>query len=63
MHLHDVDPTVNMPDDYVLVIRASTMLRGLGHMLNQHRSVAKAWAPIADKVLVDAGEVPSEILQ
>lgn len=42
--------------DFVLAGRASLMLRGLGHMLNQHRSAAQAWAPIAESVLKEAGE-------
>ena len=56
------DATVALGDDYVLVARASLMLRGLGHLLNQHRSVARAWAPLAEKVLRGAGEDPERLL-
>lgn len=56
------DRTVAMADDYVLVVRASLMLRGLGHMLNQHRSTAKSWEPLAVKVLTDAGLNPDDIM-
>ena len=51
------DPQTRTSDDYVMVARCSMMLRGLGHILNQPRSAAKAWAPIAEKVLRDEGEV------
>ena len=53
-----VDPQGRNSEDYVMVARCSLMLRGLCHMLNQHRSAAKAWAPIARRVLLEeAGEV------
>jgi aarF domain-containing kinase len=60
--LFAADPTVAMADDFVLVVRASLMLRGLGHMVGQHRSVAAAWAPLAEAVLRAAGEDPDNIL-
>jgi aarF domain-containing kinase len=51
------DPQTRNSEDYVMVARCSLMLRGLGSMLNQHRSAAAAWAPIARKVLrEEAGE-------
>lgn len=56
------DPRVALNRDFVLVGRASLMLRGLGHMLNQHRSAAKAWAPIAERVLRENGEDPATVL-
>ena len=56
------DPVRVVPDSFVLVARASLMLRGLGHMLNQHRSCAAAWAPLAEGVLRAAGEDPAEVL-
>ena len=34
-----------------MVGRASILLRGLAHMLQQSRSVAKSWKPIAEHVL------------
>ena len=60
--LEAVDPQGSTSEDYVMVARCSLMLRGLGHILNQHRSAAKAWAPIAERVLREAGQeyVPIE---
>mmetsp|Transcript_31701 Transcript_31701/g.94855 ORF Transcript_31701/g.94855 Transcript_31701/m.94855 type:complete len:432 (-) Transcript_31701:116-1411(-) len=49
------DPIENVPKDFIMVSRASIMLRGLAHALHQSRSVAKAWKPIAEKVLRDEG--------
>jgi hypothetical protein len=46
-------------DDFVLVVRAKVMLRGLGHMLNQHRRASVMWKGIAEKVMRDAGEDPN----
>ena len=37
--------------DYIMVGRASILLRGLAHMLQQSRSVAKSWKPLAERVL------------
>ena len=54
--LEAVDPQGATSEDYVMVARCSLMLRGLGHILNQHRSAAKAWAPIAERVLREAGQ-------
>lgn len=56
------DPRVSLNRDFVLVGRASLMLRGLGHMLNQHRSAAKAWSPIAESILRENGEDPDKVL-
>ena len=56
------DPTATVGDAFVLVARCSLMLRGLGHMLNQHRSAAKAWQPLADEVMRKAGEDPDRVL-
>jgi len=52
------DQAKTVADDYVLVCRASLMLRGLGHVLNQHRRCAVAWRPIAERVMREAGEDP-----
>jgi aarF domain-containing kinase len=56
------DATKDIGDNFVLVARCSLMLRGLGHMLNQHRSAAKAWQPMADAVMREAGENPEAVL-
>lgn len=47
------DPIEELPTQYIMVGRTSVMLRGLAHALRQSRSVAKAWKPIAEKVLKD----------
>jgi len=54
MYMEDLqarDPIDQLPDCYIMVGRTSVMLRGFAHALRQSRSVAKAWAPIAEKVL------------
>jgi aarF domain-containing kinase len=56
------DAADEVGQNFVLVARCSLMLRGLGHLLNQHRSAAKAWAPIAERVLLAAGELPDGVL-
>lgn len=53
------DATTKVVDDFVLVVRANVMLRGLGHMLNQHRRASIMWKGIAEKVMRDAGEDPN----
>ena len=60
--LQSRDATKSVGEAYVLVARCSLMLRGLGHMLNQHRSAAAAWAPVAERVLREAGEDPDAVL-
>ena len=45
------DPIIGMPKDFIMVYQASIRLRGLAHALHQPRSLAKAWKPIAEKVL------------
>ena len=45
------DPIEALPKDFIMVGRIRVMLRGLGHALHQPRSVAKAWKPIAERVL------------
>lgn len=50
------DPIEALPRDLLMVSRASIMLRGLAHSLHQSRSVAKAWRPIAEKVLQDESQ-------
>jgi hypothetical protein len=47
------DPIIQLPTDFIMVSRASLMLRGLAHALHQSRSTAKAWRPIAERVLRD----------
>ena len=56
-HLHDSDPVIHLPQQYILASRVSILLRGLGHSCHQSRSVAKAWRPIAEKVLREEGEL------
>lgn len=49
--LQAIDPIINIPDQFIMIGRTSIMLRGLGHALHQHRSIAKSWKPLAEKVL------------
>eukprot|EP00986_Skeletonema_menzelii_P014610 scaffold9817_cov154-Skeletonema_menzelii.AAC.4 len=56
-HLHDSDPVEHLPQQYIMASRVSILLRGLGHAVHQSRSVAKAWRPIAGKVLREEGEL------
>jgi len=49
------DPIESLPNEFIMVGRASIMLRGLAHALQQSRSVAKAWRPIAERVLIEEG--------
>ena len=56
------DPPTAAAQAFVLMSRASLLLRGLGHCLNQHRSCAQAWAPIAERVLREAGAEPVRVL-
>lgn len=53
--LQALDPIDQIPDCYIMVGRTSIMLRGFAHALRQPRSIAKAWAPIAEKVLQSEG--------
>jgi hypothetical protein len=50
------DPIDELPRDLLMVSRASIMLRGLAHHLQQSRSVAKIWRPIAEQVLEEEEE-------
>ncbi|KAI9024645.1 ABC1 family-domain-containing protein [Hyaloraphidium curvatum] len=54
------DPTKAINEDMVMVARCSLMLRGLGHMLGQHRSGAKMWEPFAERVLRERGVEPEK---
>lgn len=45
------DPIVKLPEKFMMIARTSLLLRGLAHALNQSRSVAKIWRPIAERVL------------
>ncbi|GAX28066.1 aarF domain-containing kinase [Fistulifera solaris] len=49
--LQAADQIITFPKDYLMVGRASILLRGLCHALHQPRSVAKLWRPIAERVL------------
>lgn len=53
--LQSRDPIIDLPKSYLMVSRASTLLRGLAHSLKQSRSVAKEWRPIAEQVLREEG--------
>lgn len=45
------DPIIELPKDFLMVSRASLMIRGLAHALHQSRSTAAEWRPIAERVL------------
>mmetsp|Transcript_34574 Transcript_34574/g.42285 ORF Transcript_34574/g.42285 Transcript_34574/m.42285 type:complete len:493 (-) Transcript_34574:134-1612(-) len=51
------DPIEALPVDFIAVGRTSILLRGLGHALNQSRSVARAWRPIAEQVLKEEADL------
>ena len=50
-HLQSIDPIQTLPEDFLAIGRTSLILRGLAHSLQQSRSVAKIWKPIAERVL------------
>mmetsp|Transcript_23888 Transcript_23888/g.34199 ORF Transcript_23888/g.34199 Transcript_23888/m.34199 type:complete len:392 (+) Transcript_23888:259-1434(+) len=50
------DPIEDLPRPLLMVGRVSTMIRGLAHSLKQSRSMAKAWKPIAERVLREEKE-------
>lgn len=49
--LQSRDPIEHIPEEYVLLSRSTLLIRGLAHALHQPRSIAKAWKPIAERVL------------
>lgn len=49
--LQKMDATVGVPDDFVMAARVALLLRGLGSLLGQEISVAKAWRPLALQAL------------
>lgn len=49
--LQSRDPIIHLPEKYMMIGRASLLLRGLAHALKQSRSVAEIWRPIAERVL------------
>ena len=49
--LESRDPIIELPTDFLMAGRATLLLRGLCHALHQSRSIAKAWRPIAERVL------------
>lgn len=49
--LQSRDPIIHLPTNYIMIGRASILLRGLAHTLKQSRSVAKSWRPLAERVL------------
>ena len=46
-----MDATVDVPDDFVMAARVALLLRGLGSLLGQDISIAKAWRPLALQAL------------
>ncbi len=54
--LQEKDPIDTLPNEFIMVGRTSIMLRGIAHAVQQPRSVAKAWKPVAMKVLSEEAE-------
>lgn len=52
-HLQSIDPISEIPREFIPIGRTSIVLRGLAHSLHQPRSIAKAWKPIAERVLAE----------
>lgn len=55
------DPVKNLSqcEDFVFVVRCAMLLRGLGHMIHEHRNLATAWKPYAVRVLRESGDLES----
>ena len=49
--LENSDPIEQLAEEFIMIGRVSIMLRGLAHNLQQSRSGAKLWRPIAEEVL------------
>eukprot|EP00527_Entomoneis_sp_CCMP2396_P006394 CAMPEP_0198155298 /NCGR_PEP_ID=MMETSP1443-20131203/69064_1 /TAXON_ID=186043 /ORGANISM="Entomoneis sp., Strain CCMP2396" /LENGTH=608 /DNA_ID=CAMNT_0043822045 /DNA_START=84 /DNA_END=1910 /DNA_ORIENTATION=- len=49
--LQEKDPVISIANDFVMVSRCTLLLRGLAHALKQSRTIARAWRPIAERVL------------
>lgn len=54
-YLDGADPVESLARDFIMISRVTVLLRGLAHKLHQSRSVAKAWKPIAERVLREEG--------
>lgn len=52
--LQSRDPIIELPEAFLMVSRASVLLRGLAHSLKQSRSTAKEWRHIAEHALKEA---------
>lgn len=57
-----IDPLVDITEcDFMVTLNLTTMMiRGLGEMMQQHRNLAKAWAPVARQAL---SETPGMLQQ
>ena len=55
-YLDAKDPVEHLVKDFVMVSRVTILLRGVAHALQQGRSVAKVWKPIAERVLLEETE-------
>lgn len=54
-YLHETDPVVHLPDEFVMVGRISVLLRGMGAAFGLHVSVAKEWRAAAEDLLRSQG--------
>uniref|UniRef100_A0A7S1DQW9 ABC1 atypical kinase-like domain-containing protein n=1 Tax=Hemiselmis andersenii TaxID=464988 RepID=A0A7S1DQW9_HEMAN len=53
--LHEQDPIVKLPDEFVMAGRVSVLLRGMGAAFGLKVSVAKAWVGYAEELLRSQG--------
>lgn len=55
--LHEQDPVVELPDEFVMASRVSILLRGMGNAFQLQLSTAKAWKPYAEALLRQHGHL------
>uniref|UniRef100_A0A7S3K415 Protein kinase domain-containing protein n=1 Tax=Aureoumbra lagunensis TaxID=44058 RepID=A0A7S3K415_9STRA len=58
-YMESRDPVVDLADceHFVMVVRCGMLIRGLGHLLHEHRNLASVWTPIATQVLRNEGQL------
>ncbi|KAJ8606331.1 hypothetical protein CTAYLR_010604 [Chrysophaeum taylorii] len=62
-HMERLDPVSTLSEPLVMVVRCGMLLRGIGHVLRQHRNLAHAWKPIATTALRDANQLETTLDQ
>lgn len=53
--MHETDPVVHLPDEFVMVGRISVLLRGMGAAFGLKVSVANEWRATAEELLRSQG--------